>query len=46
MDALVFIGMTAFGLVVIFLAMSAYNRARDSTIMNNPHENLPEDYDE
>lgn len=46
MDALAFLALLALGLVVIFGAIRAYNHARDSIILNDPHENLPEDYDE
>jgi len=46
MTTLAFIGLIAVGLVVIFGAIRIYNRARDSIILNDPHEHLPEDYDE
>mgnify|MGYP006363090089 FL=1 len=45
MDALAFLAITALALIVIFGAIRIYNRARDSIILNDPHEHLPEDYD-
>jgi len=46
MTTLAFIGLIAVGLVVIVGALAIYNRTRDSIILNDPHEHIPEDYDE